>query len=163
MPYRRDVGVLQSGWVRVCSRVDAVVPSVRASQTVGTEALHHERGLVPEHVRLDSLEALPPPQEAAVVKHVLRGRVQGPVVAFARVAWLPWDFDKAVVEGQVVSDGVLPRRELLTVIREAVADELADAAQCKLLLRALEDGHSDEGYVGVRGLHQAVFGFLNRA
>lgn len=50
-----------------------------------------ELGLVP-------LESFPSAQKAAVVKHVLRCRVQGPVVAFPRVSRLSWDLDEAVVE-----------------------------------------------------------------
>lgn len=103
-----------------------------------------------------SLKALPPPKEAAVVEHVLRGGIKGPVVTFARVPRLPRDLDEAVVEGQVVPDGVLPRRELVLVVRELVADEVADAAQRQLLHRALEDRHGDEGDVGVGGLHRAA-------
>jgi len=100
------------------------------------------------------LEALPPPEKAAVVEHVLGGRVQGPVVALAGVPWLPGDLDEAVVEGQVVPDGVLPGGELLLVVGELAADEVADAAQGQLLLRVLQDGHGDEGDVGVGGLHR---------
>lgn len=59
----------------------------------GAGALHVTR--VGAHIR--ALEALPPPQEAAVVKHILRGRVQGPVVALPRPARLPRDLNEAVV------------------------------------------------------------------
>lgn len=120
---------------------------------VATEAgiKHHsvlaKLGLVP-------LEALSAAKEAAVVKHVLRGRVQRPVVALARIPRLPRDLDEAIVEGEVVSDGVLPGGELFSVVGELVADEVADAAQRQLLLRALQDGHGDEGDVGVRRLHR---------
>ena len=111
---------------------------------------------------LVSLEALPSPQEAAVVEHVLGSRVQGPVVAFARVPRLPRDLDETVVEGEVVPDGVLPRGELVPVVRELVADEVADATQRQLLQRALQDGHGDEGDVGVGRLHRAALGFPGR-
>lgn len=51
-----------------------------------------------------------------------------------------------------MSDGVLPRWELLLVVGKLVADEVADAAEGELLHRALEDGHGYEGDVGIRRL-----------
>lgn len=109
---------------------------VRTPKAVRTETLHDESGLVAENVRLP-LETLSPAQKAAVVEHVFRLRVQRPVVALARVARLARDLDEAVVKRQVVADGVLPRRELLPIVWEAVADELADATKRELLLGAL--------------------------
>lgn len=41
---------------------------------------------------------LSPSQEAAVVEHVFRVRVQRPVVAFTGIPGLPGDLDEAVVE-----------------------------------------------------------------
>lgn len=67
----RDVRVLQSRRVGIGGRVDPIVSPIGASEAVGTETLHHEGGLVPKHVRLDSLEPFPPPEEAAIVEHVL--------------------------------------------------------------------------------------------
>lgn len=90
-----------------------------------------------------SLESLPSPKEAAVVEHILRGRVKGPVVTFARVPRLPRDLNETVVEGEVVPDGVLPGGELVSVVGELVADEVTDATQRQLLHRALQDGHGD--------------------
>jgi hypothetical protein len=100
------------------------------------------------------LEALAAPQETAVVEHVGRLRVERPVVALARVARLAGDLNEAVVEGEVVADAILPGRELLPVVGEAAADELADLAQRQALLGALQDGHGDEGDVRIRWFHQ---------
>jgi len=84
--------------------------------------------VVPQQkVRGLSFVALPAAQEAAVVEHVLRHGVQSPVVAFAGVPRLARNLDEAVVEGEVVPDGVLPCGELLTIVREPRHDELADA------------------------------------
>lgn len=102
--------------------------------------------------RVVSLEALPAPKEATVVEHVLGGRIQAPVVALARAAGLAGNLDEAVVERQVVADAVLPGGELEAVVREAAADEGADAAKSETLVRTLQDGHGDEGDVGVGGL-----------
>lgn len=51
-----------------------------------------------------------------------------------------------------MSDGVLPRRELLLVVGKLVADEIADATKGQFLHRALEDGHGYESDVGIRRL-----------
>ena len=115
----------------------------------------HERRRLGHEVRLlHPLVALPPSQEAAVVEHVLAGRVESPVVALAGVARLPRDLDEAVVEGEVVADAVLPGWELLPEVREAVHDEVADSRQRQPLPGRLQDGHGDEGDVGVWRLHQ---------
>ena len=104
---------------------------------------HQVRPLVP----------LPPPEEGAIVEHVLGHGVQRPEVALARVARLPRHLDETVVETEVVADGVLPLRELLLVVGEPRPDEVADATQGEPLVGRLEDGHGDEGDVGVGRLH----------
>ena len=104
------------------------------------------------------LVALPTAQEAPVVKHILRERVQRPVVALSGVARLARDLDEAVVQREVVSDAVLPGGELVAVVGEAVLDEVADAAQRQPLVRRLEDRHGDQGDVGVGRLHHARAG-----
>lgn len=52
-----------------------------------------------------------------------------------------------------MADRVLPGRKLLPVIRKALEDKIADLAEGESLGRTLEDGHGDQGDVGVRGLH----------
>lgn len=117
---------------------------------------HHCGGvMVPKHyVRRRSLVALPPPQEAPVVEHVFSQRVQRPVVSFSRISRLAGDLNEAVVQGEVVPDGVLPRWELLPVVLEAGHNELADAAQRELLLRRLQDRHGYERDVRIRRLDE---------
>lgn len=73
-----------------------------------------------------SLVPFATPQEGSVVEHVDGTRVQRPVVAFARVARLPWHLDEAVVEAEVVSDGVLPGGELGLVVRESGHNKVTD-------------------------------------
>lgn len=55
--------------------------------------------------------------------------------------------DEAAVEGQVVSDGVLPGSLVGTVVRKSLHDELVDARQSDPLLGTLLDGHGYQGYV----------------
>jgi len=106
-----------------------------------------------EHAQ--SLEALSSTEETAVVEHVLGGWVEGPVVALTRVAGLPGDLDEAVIEGEVVSDAVLPGGKPLSVVGKPVHDELTDSAQGQALVRRLENGHRDEGNVRIGRLDKA--------
>lgn len=99
---------------------------------------------------LHALVTLAPPQETAVIEHVFSHRVQRPVVPLARVARFPGDLDETVVQRQVVPDRVLPRRELVPVIREPGHDEFADAAERELLVRRLQYRHGDQRYIAVR-------------
>ena len=150
----RVVGAV--GCVKVL-QLKPIIVSIGAISKAGQKA----PGLSEDFICLLPLEALPPAQEAPVVEHVRGVRVQGPVVAFSRITWLSWDFDEAVVQGKIVADGVLPRREFLSVVRESVADELTDLTECETLLGALQDGHGDQGDVGVGRLHQGIFpGFI---
>lgn len=102
--------------------------------------------------KVAALEAFPAPQEAAILKHVLGVGVKGPVVALAWPAGLTWDFDEAVVEGQIVADGVLPLLGVVPVEGEAFSDELVDAPKCEPAVGRVGDRHGDEGDVAVRGL-----------
>ena len=53
-------------------------------------------------------EAPGPSPEGSLLEHVLLGGVYGPVVALARPTQGLGQLDEALVEGQVVTDGVLP-------------------------------------------------------
>ena len=66
--------------------------------------------------------------------------------------FLSTHFDEAVIEGEVVSDAVLPALFVLVVVREALHDELVDAVEGDLLVRCCLDSHRDEGDVTVRRL-----------
>lgn len=99
---------------------------------------------VPQYiVRRWPFVALPASQKATVVEHIFRQRIQGPVIAFSRVSRLPRNLDEAIVERQIVPDGVLPGGKFVVIIGEAGHDEFADAAQRQLLLRRLQDRHGD--------------------
>ena len=100
-----------------------------------------------------SLVSLPPPQEGSIIKHVLGQRVQRPEVPFSRVSRFSWYLDEAIIERQVVSDGVLPLGELLLVVRKSLLYKLTDPTESQPLVRSLEDCHGDHCYVGVRRLH----------
>ena len=101
------------------------------------------------------LHASPSPV-VALLEHVVEGGVQGPEVALALAAALPRHLDEALVEGEVVADGVLPALLVLLVVGELVDDELVDAAEGQPLLARLLDGHGDESHVAVRGFDVRV-------
>ena len=54
------------------------------------------------------LETFSPPEEGPVVEHVVAVGVEAPVAALARLLVVPGHLHEALVEGEVVSDGVLP-------------------------------------------------------
>ena len=54
------------------------------------------------------LEAFPPPEEGAVVEHVVAVGVEAPVAALAGLLVVPRHLDEALVQRQVVPDRVLP-------------------------------------------------------
>lgn len=82
---------------------------------------------------------------------VSRG-VEHPVVAFARVVVVTGHLDEALVEGEVVSNGVLPALLVLAIVREVADDELVDAVQRQPLLWAAANCHHDHRVVTVGGL-----------
>lgn len=98
---------------------------------------------------LVTLEALLPPQVAAVLKHVPGVWVESPKGAFPGFIRRPGYFDETVIERQRVANGVLPALLVLSVKREEVHYPLVDLGQCQHLTGSLLDGHSDERDVGI--------------
>lgn len=76
--------------------------------------------------RLGELEPLPPPQEGSVLEHVECGGMEGPVGTLPRPVRPPRDLHEAVVEGEVVPEGILPALGVPPVVGESVADEPVD-------------------------------------
>lgn len=70
------------------------------------------------------------------------------------IVLVPRHFLEAVVQRQVVPDGVLPAGFALLVEGEVVGHVLVDLAQGQLLLVRVLDGHGDERGVGVGRPHQ---------
>ncbi len=103
-----------------------------------------------------SLEALPPTKKTSVFKHVTTARMQSPKTALAGLVRPAGDLNETVIEGEVVSQRVLPTLRVLPVIRKPVHDELVNLTQGKHLLRAALNGHGREGDVRVRRLLVAV-------
>ena len=78
---------------------------------------------------LAQLESLGAAEEASVTEHVTTGWVESPVVAFSGASRSAGDLAEAVVEGEVVADGVLPALLVLLEVRESVHDESVDLVQ----------------------------------
>lgn len=79
---------------------------------------------------------------------VVAGWIQGPVVPLARVIIGPGHLHKALVEREVVPDGVLPALLVLTVVREVLHDVVIYTTQGQLSLRAGADSHHYQSIVG---------------
>ncbi len=127
----------RSQWVRPRpSRVGVREPQ-REAPLEGGQPASGRRGVPPSQL------ARRPPDE-----HVVRGGVDHPVVSLAGVVVVSRHLDEALVEAEVVPDRVLPALLVGAVVRKVLEDELVDAVERETLLRALADGHHDEGVVG---------------
>lgn len=115
----------------------------------------HKSRSVRQHVsemRRRSLVPFSASEKAAVIEHALSERIQGPVVALARIARFSRDLDKTIIQRKVVPYAILPGGKFVPVVGESCHNELADATQCELLLRRVEDRHCDECDIRVRWL-----------
>ena len=101
-------------------------------------------------------EPLPPPEQGAVLEHLDGLGVECPVGALARPVWSPGNLDEAVIEAEIVSEGVLPPLRVLPVIRKPLHDELVNLRQRQHPLGAVVEGHGCQGDVGVGGLAVTV-------
>ena len=97
-----------------------------------------------------------PPATSPVVtllEHDLVVRVEHPVVRLPVLASLCGQLHEALVEREVVADGVSPALVLpVSVVREVLCDIVVDTVESESLLRASLNGHADESHVGVRRL-----------
>lgn len=69
-----------------------------------------------------------------VLKHVNGVWIQSPVGSFTRFVIVTWHLQETFIQTQVVSNRVLPSLFILSVVREAIHDELVDSAQRQLFL-----------------------------
>lgn len=90
------------------------------------------------------LEPLPASEETSVFEHVSAHRMQRPVRPLSWPVWAARDFDEAIVEGEIVSEGVLPPLRVLPVEGEVVHDVFVDVIERKHLLAGALDGHCGE-------------------
>ena len=102
------------------------------------------------------LEPLPPSEERAVLEHGDGLGVKGPVGALARPCGVPGHLDEAVVEAEVVSQGVLPTLCVVPVVGEPLHDELVDLGEGQHPLRGVVDGHRGQRNVRVGRLRVPV-------
>jgi len=83
-------------------------------------------------------------------ENILGARVQHPVVTLARIVVVTGHLDEALVEGEIVPDGILPTLLVVLVVGKMAHYVLVDAVQGEPLLRTLPDGHHDQRVVAVR-------------
>ena len=98
------------------------------------------------HVPPD-LPLCPSSSKVSLLEVVDASRMNSPVVAFP--IGCPARFDEAVIQGEVVSDGVSPSRSPVAEVKVVVQDVLVDVCQHQLLLGAAQDRHADQADVGV--------------
>lgn len=107
-------------------------------------------------IGLVQLETLAAAEEGAVLEHVDGVRMEGPVGPFARSVRPSGHFEETVVEGQVVSQRILPPLSVLPVVRETFHDVAIDIGQREHPLRRRQDGHGRQGDVRIWRLLIAV-------
>jgi len=81
--------------------------------------------------------------------HIVRGRVQHPVVTLSRVVVQSRNLHEAFVETKVVTYGVLPALFVILVVRKVFHDEFVDAAERQTSLSTAPDRHHDQRVVAV--------------
>lgn len=89
------------------------------------------------------------PTEVAAPEVLQVRRVDRPIVTLAVGA--PAGLDEAVVQREIVSDGITPARPAGTEIRIMFQDVLIDVGQYELLLRRRQYRHGDQADVAVLG------------
>ena len=82
--------------------------------------------------------------------------MERPVGALAWPGGVPGHLDEAVVETQVVPEGVLPALCVVPVVREPLHDELVDLGEWQHPLWRVVDGHRRQRDVRVRRLRVPV-------
>lgn len=97
-----------------------------------------------------------PAMIVAVLEHVLVRWMEAPEVALTVRGIFARHLDEALVQAQVVPDGVLPAALVLLKVRKPGHDGPVDVAQGESTLRGFLECHVDEGHVRVRGLARAV-------
>lgn len=90
------------------------------------------------------------PPEVALLEVVHIGRMNGPVVALA--VRTTSRLHEAVVQRQIVANGVAPAGSAGPEVRIVVEDVLVDVGEDELLVDGAEDGHGDQADVAVLGL-----------
>ena len=107
-------------------------------------------------VGLAQLEALAAAEEGAVLEHGDGLGVERPEGALARAVGAARDLDEAVVEAEVVAEGVLPALRVLLVVGEVLHDEVVDVGEGQHALGRVPQRHGRQRDVRVRRLLVAV-------
>ena len=92
----------------------------------------------------------PPSSKISPLEIIDVGRMDGPIVSFAISAAA--SFDEAVVEAEVMADGVAPARASTTEVVIVCKNPLVYLAEHHLALRCAQDCHCNQPYVTVTRL-----------
>lgn len=95
------------------------------------------------------LETTATPQVRSVVEHAVRIWVQCPVTALARLFIITRHFHKALVQTEIVTNGILPALLVVAIIRELFHNVLIDSIKRHLFVGWLLYGHRDQSNVRV--------------
>ncbi len=60
------------------------------------------------------------------------------------------NFHEALIETQIVSNGILPSLLIVSIVRKVLHDVLIDSVKGESFLGTLTNGHHDEGVIGIR-------------
>ena len=100
-----------------------------------------------------ALEPLLSPPQAPIHEHISAGWIQHPVVPLPRLPLLSRDLHKALIQRQIVADGILPALlAVFSIIGKLVPDELADFREGETLGGRTFNSHCYESNVRVGGL-----------
>lgn len=96
---------------------------------------------------------------ASIFEHHFTRGIHCPIVASVLIVGrVARELHEAVVEREVMSDGVSPLQRTRPVIRKVVCDESVDLRQGHLLPSGTRDGHADESDVGIGWFTRWGFG-----
>lgn len=65
---------------------------------------------------------------------------------------MPRNFHEALIETEIVSNGILPSLLVVAIVREIFHDVLINSIKCQSFLRALSDGQHNEGIIRIARL-----------
>lgn len=81
-------------------------------------------------IHVGPLVTLPSSQKRPIIEHILGHGVQRPEITLSRITRLSGHFNEAVVETQIVANGVLPRRKFVFVVAKSVKRKVGELKWC---------------------------------
>lgn len=129
---------------------------VSAGGTLGLVVIRSRRCLVgmvechlvaPRRVKVRSWHSSP--LQDSIYKHICITGVHLPKSTLSRFIFSTRDLHEAFIQGQVVTDGVLPAGVSVPVVAEVLGDPVVYGRQGQFPLLACLHGHTDEASIGI--------------